>query len=51
MATELDESKAVTTAIRGQDPIFDVKLALTDTKTISENQVELQELQDFKLYP
>ena len=26
MATELDESKAVTTAIRGQDPIFDVKL-------------------------
>jgi hypothetical protein len=26
MATELDESKTVTTAIRGQDPIFDVKL-------------------------
>jgi len=26
MATELDESKAVTTAIWGQDPIFDVKL-------------------------
>jgi len=30
MAAELDESKAVTTAIRGQDPIFDVKLTLID---------------------
>ena len=39
MAAELDESKAVTTAIRGQDPIFDVKLTLIDNRLISENEI------------
>lgn len=41
MEAELDESKAVTTAIRGQDPIFDVKLTLVDNRSIADNEITL----------
>lgn len=50
MAIEFDESKTVA-VIRGQDPLFDVKLVLDTSKKITEEHIQLVDLVDFKLYP
>lgn len=50
MSIEFDESKTVA-AVRGQDPLFDVKLVLDTSNKISDEDIQLVELVDFKLYP
>ena len=51
MERETDERQQVATTVRGSDPMFDVKLELTDDMPIPENEIHEKVCPDFLMPP